>query len=85
MSGKMGFVCGLCARILRDVLFLSGVKEDEEVHEKPCAVFLQAEKRLKRHDIQMEHVFRQWRQLGQWTKRGLRKTVCQGSFPDFDP
>lgn len=61
MSGKMDFVCGLCACIFRDFLLLRGEKEDEEVREKPSAVFLQAEKRLKRQDIQMEHVFLHWR------------------------
>lgn len=36
-------------------------KEDEEVYERPHAAFLQAEERLKRHGIQMGHVFLDWR------------------------
>lgn len=47
MSGKMGFVCGLCICIFREFYFGNGGKENEEVYEKAQAVSLRAEKRLK--------------------------------------
>lgn len=75
----MGFDCGLRAQVFCEFLFHSeGGKMRKSM--RSCTLCSSTEKRLKRHHIQMEHVFLDWRLLGQWIKHGLLSQSVRDCF-----